>query len=193
MGAWIETLHQHHARQLSASHPTWVRGLKHHIDSNSPQPTRSHPTWVRGLKPTQQQVVSELNDVAPYVGAWIETPTLVMLNNNSTVAPYVGAWIETMAVLRQVGQRLESHPTWVRGLKLHPVQQTSTHLQSHPTWVRGLKQKFYSYIYILHRSHPTWVRGLKPDDNGINYLDWEVAPYVGAWIETRNETNSVML
>ena len=35
---------------------------------------------------------------------------------------------------------MQSHPTWVRGLKLYgKEQQTSRLSQSHPTWVRGLK------------------------------------------------------
>ena len=34
---------------------------------------------------------------------------------------------------------MRSHPTWVRGLKLHVVSQEQTSATSHPTWVRGLK------------------------------------------------------
>ena len=36
-------------------------------------------------------------------------------------------------------------------------------MQSHPTWVRGLKhdEEDEGRYYIL--SHPTWVRGLKPN------------------------------
>ena len=33
------------------------------------------------------------------------------------VAPYVGAWIETVQTLLDA-KNAESHPTWVRGLKL---------------------------------------------------------------------------
>ena len=32
------------------SHPTWVRGLKHHHKENHVNKKASHPTWVRGLK-----------------------------------------------------------------------------------------------------------------------------------------------
>ena len=36
------------------SHPTWVRGLKHHHWRIIRNCSQSHPTWVRGLKlPTQ--------------------------------------------------------------------------------------------------------------------------------------------
>ena len=34
-------------------------------------------------------------EVAPYVGAWIETRCYSGMYNNRLVAPYVGAWIET--------------------------------------------------------------------------------------------------
>ena len=55
--------------------------------------------------------------VAPYVGAWIETHQAVRWQGHQQVAPYVGAWIETRSY-PPTGQRAESHPTWVRGLKL---------------------------------------------------------------------------
>ena len=34
-------------------------------------------------------------------------------------------------------------------------------MQSHPTWVRGLKHIYITLIQPLYWSHPTWVRGLK--------------------------------
>ena len=55
----------------------------------------SHPTWVRGLKQKYVNKDSIIGNVAPYVGAWIET------KRNTYKSFY-----------------LESHPTWVRGLKL---------------------------------------------------------------------------
>ena len=33
----------------------------------------SHPSWVRGLKRVGGNVVKELREVAPFMGAWIET------------------------------------------------------------------------------------------------------------------------
>ena len=55
--------------------------------------------------------------VAPYVGAWIETPPIPLLSRCISVAPYVGAWIET-EINESNNLLIESHPTWVRGLKL---------------------------------------------------------------------------
>ena len=34
-------------------------------------------------------------------------------------------------------------------------------MQSHPTWVRGLKQGKSPHRRHQYLSHPTWVRGLK--------------------------------
>ena len=59
-----------------------------------------------------------LADVAPYVGAWIETLTKRWYSSSSSVAPYVGAWIETETIHELITETT-SHPTWVRGLKLH--------------------------------------------------------------------------
>jgi len=54
----------------------------------------SHPTWVRGLKRKFNGLHDHKCDVAPHVGAWIETGCC-------------GVPV----------RRLQSHPTWVRGLK----------------------------------------------------------------------------
>ena len=54
------------------------------------------------------------------MGAWIETSVSVACATwMRLVAPYVGAWIETLGERASAGDGSESHPTWVRGLKLH--------------------------------------------------------------------------
>ena len=99
------------------------------------------------------------------------------------VAPYVGAWIETKRNTYKAFY-LESHPTWVRGLKpefsdkricenlvapyvgawietnYYPKKVPQI-AKSHPTWVRGLKRFSLLTIKSCLKSHPTWVRGLK--------------------------------
>ena len=80
---------------------------------------KSHPTWVRGLKQTK----------------------IADIQRQQEVAPYVGAWIETLIVLRYVRHVL-SHPTWVRGLKHVSETKVWSLCRSHPTWVRGLKLIF---------------------------------------------------
>ena len=56
---------------------------------------------------------------------------------------------------------------------------------SHPTWVRGLKRALHSWLATSEQSHPTWVRGLKRGNATQWYSCRGVAPYVGAWIETK--------
>ena len=99
----------------------------------------SHPTWVRGLKLFIVQTAFFHRRVAPYVGAWIETRKGEYTFTLSGVAPYVGAWIET------------AFPEWY-----------NNNMESHPTWVRGLKQEEWNEEHKPEKSHPTWVRGLKP-------------------------------
>ena len=57
-------------------------------------------------------------------------------------------------------------------------------MQSHPTWVRGLKHKYIVEQSNRCQSHPTWVRGLKHPKHQQEVYQQQVAPYVGAWIET---------
>ena len=77
-----------------------------------------------------------------------------------------------------------SHPTWVRGLKPNTKRMKTPHSRSHPTWVRGLKLAVILYYFISTSSHPTWVRGLKHNLCRLQVQKHDVAPYVGAWIET---------
>ena len=75
----------------------------------------SHPTWVCGLKLVFNHITAELR-VTPYVGVWIETLREIMYFCIIVVTPYVGVWIETFGD-RNRHQVIESHPTWVCGLK----------------------------------------------------------------------------
>ena len=91
--------------------------------------------WIETVRHGKK---SHRNGVAPYVGAWIETKQLPHIADIIPVAPYVGAWIETPSSLCAIGDE-KSHPTWVRGLKLHLLLLVNRLQASHPTWVRGLK------------------------------------------------------
>ena len=57
-------------------------------------PDKSRPTWARGLK-HPMRIQRKPTDVAPHVGAWIETLLLMVNVMPMHVAPHVGAWIET--------------------------------------------------------------------------------------------------
>ena len=116
------------------------------------------------------------------MGAWIETFGINDSNVYTPVAPYMGAWIETFRKKKNFVNK-QSHPTWVRGLKLivragaPSAEQVAPYMgawietevflqylylhKSHPTWVRGLKRYCCRTPISFTRSHPTWVRGLK--------------------------------
>ena len=55
----------------------------------------SHPSRVRGLKQANRFINEMKNAVAPFTGAWIETPFEKLENITCWVAPFTGAWIET--------------------------------------------------------------------------------------------------
>ncbi len=74
--------------------------------------------WVRGLKLWVSPVPSPcFLEVAPRVGAWIETTGHGGVRLGDEVAPRVGAWIETIMRLLEEVNTTKSHPVWVRGLK----------------------------------------------------------------------------
>ena len=100
------------------------------------------------------------------------------------VAPRVGAWIETTTGATWISAGEKSHPVWVRGLKLICLSAVHFFAGSHPVWVRGLKHDIWKQRKLLRRvaprvgawietvgafvnqsnldsSHPVWVRGLK--------------------------------
>ena len=73
VGAWIETLSLSLSPLYSLSHPVWVRGLKLTQAQADSERARSHPVWVRGLKHQREDQTYNQDNVAPRVGAWIET------------------------------------------------------------------------------------------------------------------------
>ena len=100
------------------SHPMWVRGLKLDYAHIGIDRNLSHPMWVRGLKPSRY--ISTLSE--------------------QEVAPHVGAWIETISLSTIFLQAKRSHPMWVRGLKHYVATRLRRSVLSHPMWVRGLKR-----------------------------------------------------
>ena len=117
------------------------------------------------------------------MGAWIETRLKLVSCCLSLVAPHMGAWIETSPVA-QSAQYRASHPIWVRGLKRYGRLNYASTAKSHPIWVRGLKLRQRVNNLKFVKSHPIWVRGLKLNDKIPPYIARDVAPHMGAWIET---------
>ena len=165
MGAWIETSVTLSCPSINMSHPAWVRGLK--------------LLWM------EQSCIHCL--VAPCVGAWIETMYASDKINVPSVAPCVGAWIETSPVLFEI-----------RSWNVAPCV---------GAWIET--------PYCKHAAAEVWCRTLRgcvdwniykhyvnADDCGRTLrgcVDWntqcqhiivriEVAPCVGAWIETLSNT-----
>ena len=82
------------------------------------------------------------------------------LRSHPAVAPFTGAWIEIAGTLERVAPG-PSHPSRVRGLKLHDGVDRRVHGPSHPSRVRGLKSSLVGGKVADLRSHPSRVRGLK--------------------------------
>ena len=56
---------------------------------------------------------------------------------------------------------MQSHPSWVCGLKQDDWSQPVVVAKSHPSWVCGLKLRFATSLLAMAVSHPSWVCGLK--------------------------------
>ena len=79
---------------------------------------------------------------------------------------------------------LLSHPSWVCGLKLGNMNINGTNVLSHPSWVCGLKLLFLMFSFAMVMSHPSWVCGLKQRLPMVICKNTFVTPFVGVWIET---------
>ena len=184
VGAWIETTCQRSWHQIQSVAPrvgAWIETIATRIslsilcgrtpsgcvDWNTlaelikSSTAESHPEWVRGLKHYQQTSSKKTDEVAPRVGAWIET-----------------------YVKKPKAKDGKSHPEWVRGLKQVYMQYIHGRVESHPEWVRGLKHHVDVGLDLPCWSHPEWVRGLKLYYFCICHFHNTVASRVGAWIET---------
>ena len=92
----------------------------------------SHPVWVRGLKlnPGRIAALSRRRTPCGCVD-WNGDFTMEHFTIANDVAPRVGAWIETQKwYLHQ--QTIESHPVWVRGLKRNDFMNTAANLSRTP-------------------------------------------------------------
>ena len=85
---------------------------------------------------------------------------------------------------------IESHPTWVCGLKPHKprlfqkIQEVTPYVG---VWIETLTGK--TKLQKKSRSHPTWVCGLK-QSGPMRSAGVYVTPYVGVWIETEQKSTS---
>ena len=79
---------------------------------------------------------------------------------------------------------MQSHPSWVCGLKLRNLTLILPACKSHPSWVCGLKHRPRQSIAVVSLSHPSWVCGLKQSRKNDSGWLRSVTPFVGVWIET---------
>ncbi len=82
------------------------------------------------------------------------------------------------------GAEITSRPAWARGLKHVYVDVDGNESVSRPAWARGLKLRPGRDLGTDRRSRPAWARGLKRGRYRRDRMGREVAPRVGAWIET---------
>ena len=80
----------------AASPPTRGRGSKRWLARDGGVDWKSPPTRGRGSKQQHRIFIAGDRIVAPYAGAWIETPIRRRAVLRADVAPYAGAWIETI-------------------------------------------------------------------------------------------------
>ena len=143
------------------SHPSWVCGLKQHHLVISLGTKRSHPSWVCGLKRIATKELFERLNVTPFVGVWIETlamPNCLSVDISHTLRGCVD-W--NLSINMCINVHVESHPSWVCGLKPRKPTRWKSGWMSHPSWVCGLKHNLTIKIFPQLRSHPSWVCGLK--------------------------------
>ena len=122
----------------------------------------SHPSWVRGLKLYTWVYLSVFPLVAPFMGAWIEILSLLCVKTLTFVALPVSAWIEIkswkMANLRYTSRTPRECVDW----NLDTVE--DRRLSEHSRTPRGCVD--WNNLRVMSPcsnspSHPSWVRGLK--------------------------------
>ena len=117
------------------------------------------------------------------MGAWIETLVLCLQANLAQVAPRVGAWIETSDFSINTVTNT-SHPVWVRGLKRSTSSLLLLQLRVAPrvgAWIETTN------LLITRSTMPVAPRvGAWIETASLAAVDAlsHVAPRVGAWIET---------
>ena len=79
---------------------------------------------------------------------------------------------------------MQSHPSWVCGLKLMCGFDAINEQASHPSWVCGLKLSRWSFGYPLGIVTPFVGVWIETRSSYTTYSEEGVTPFVGVWIET---------
>ena len=161
MGAWIETFCLSiRPKRFIGSRPVWARGLKPFQPNLYTHKTTSRPVWARGLKLGTGYFHLNEPDVAPRVGAWIETCPNSIRSPHQTSRPVWARGLKPILnyryhTTRQVAPRVGA---WIETTMTYPADGTE---MSRPVWARGLKLPFNIASRVNNRSRPVWARGLK--------------------------------
>ena len=121
---------------------------------------KSRPSWARGLKHISFYHCTQIA-VAPFVGAWVETPPPPVFSAANPVAPFVGAWVETQPFRAAL---LSAHVApfvgaWVEtGWHNYPTRYNIV-APFVGAWVETSRMILYKNGVIMSR--PSWARGLK--------------------------------
>ena len=183
-GAWIETAVADRGDRDDASRPLRARGSKRENASRYPRCSTSRPLWARGSKPQILPVIEYMNQVAPPVGAWIETRHGSPRRRPRVVAPPVGAWIETPCRASRRLSAISSRPLWARGSKLVALE-IGNEIAGRAPCGRVDRNKVALHERSAYKaSRPLWARGSKRREARCRVHHGQVAPPAGAWIET---------
>ena len=192
------------ARTWSAtSLPTWERGSKPAVQSRRVGRALSLPTWERGSKLLHDRGDVGLRRRSPR-GSVDRNIDATWMGMARQVAPHVGAWIETSP---RTGRRTDTRslPTWERGSKLSMAVDITLLPRRSPrgsvdrnrqTIVRGSADSGRSprgsvdrnrrYLNVAQGQPGRSPRGSvdRNYDRALTIAAAQVAPHVGAWIET---------
>ena len=101
------------------------------------------------------------------------------------VAPFMGAWIETDDEKAEVVAEAESHPSWVRGLKLDHTLIGGRSVEVAPfmgAWIETIHTGASLAMPIVAPFMGAWIETSSAPNL---WMRTRVAPFMGAWIETR--------
>ena len=146
----------------SKSRLVWARGLKHLARRLPRARPASRLVWARGLKLEPGHQRARIPESRLMWARGLKRLGRDRQRQHEGVAPRVGAWVETTQRSPKRQGCRASRLVWARGLK-HRVRARSDH---------------------AHRSRLVWARGLKQAHLPDQGLQLQVAPRVGAWVET---------
>ena len=103
------------------------------------------------------------------MGAWIETLKAILELTEKEVAPRMGAWIETAIGKQIIKSPTLSRPAWARGLKQSRPVYHKCLLIVAPRMGAWIETGYAEKISSSNMSRPAWARGLKLISRSLNH------------------------